>query len=377
QRVTFKRQCEAFFKNWPKQDYSADIHSIFAEWKRFPETTSLFLRTCNTIHLTKYVKPENVVRARRDLSFAHLSNLLGNFELLEAGAFLREEIRLYAKIFTTPDPKLPPSPYSILTGYASTESELDLAITMQTDKAYGQIVGAMSGLAIGLRGSVWFLKLGKFGSKTLGFTLPGLAATVLAWGSGEIVETGAWYVTERDLISHLHRVTEKLVAHAPDTPPDFLLDEYFSAVKRLGYFYSYELFLAEDGDSGAMATANSSCAQQIDTYFRSCQSPELELALARQFAKHQSCKDAATQWIGAGLFLKKVFPKSEIALEVADRLIGKAQYAHMGYQATRMAKANPPICQAIDMSLGLGTGMGMMMECRDRISGEVSRSYSL
>ena len=77
-----------------------------------------------------------------------------------------------------------------------------------------------------------------------------LAITVLSAGVMVGAEYGVWWVRNKNMWKKVNAVTAKLLMRVPSQPLAPLLNEYYSAVERLGYFYSYNLLLVESGRAG-------------------------------------------------------------------------------------------------------------------------------
>lgn len=337
--------CEEIFETAGSVAYENRIRQLGDLWPQYRDGAYMALSTCHTMWISKYLDPIRVSQVTRK-DRAMIANLVAGAEMLYTQ--LPEEIRLYLNILPK-DTSIPKSPYEVLAHMASTERQLHETLHREMRMAANSIAAAPGYLAATLKGTKAFTSFIGGASEVAGrLAKQALLVTVLAYGAGELAETGLWYMRESNLTKHANELAAKLLK--PDGAPlSILFDEFFRAQERLGFFYNYDFYMAENGATHVNNAVSRRCVKQVKKYFES------GTPLA-------PCRDAASTWILAAEFLKTHFQGQPDAIAIADRLFAKAKRAFWQYQETEAYKMSLPVCHPIPSATIL---FAPLYECTD------------
>ena len=94
-----------------------------------------------------------------------------------------------------------------------------------------------------------------------------IVAAIVGAAVGEAVDWGIWEKRQLALLKKVAQQTHKLDQGEKVFALPVVLDEFYTATERLGYFYSYSLYLANSGLSDSSAEANQNCYAGIKDFF--------------------------------------------------------------------------------------------------------------
>ncbi len=138
----------------------------------------------------------------------------------------------------------------------------------------------------------------------------------------------AWHSRHNNLKNQVIALQNKLVGNAGPTP--VLVDEYFQAVRRLGYFYSYNVYMNENQLNSDHPAMPEMCTTALRQYFREKRTNEKANVL--RFTNTSKCPDAVVQWLQSAQFLKSRFEGNAQVELVAARLEEQAAITFRAYE---------------------------------------------
>lgn len=358
--------CDQTLSLWPGSAYAAQVQEMGREWGARPDAAYYLISTCQTLWISRYLDPLKAAQIHRAEAGSDIAFKLSALDLLGAARALKEEIRLYNQIGggEQGDSTTPPAPYELLSGLASNERDLNETLNKQVAAAVTALTAA-GGTAVQVlqatrEFSLVTARAGAVVSRT--GVEAALLVTVLAWGAGEVADYGMWWFRRRDLWNQVYAASSALMRKDPARPLPVLLDEFYRATERLGYFYSYNLYLSE---SGATSTpdVNKKCYSMLSDFFSGAEKSQSDFGAA--LVDGSICPDAATIWLGAGQFLGRLAPDDARVRQVAERLIARAKRTFWSYAEIEAYRATQPVCTPVPR----GTIFHFDVECRDPKTG--------
>jgi hypothetical protein len=344
QTVTVTKYCANSLRNWPSSSYNSDMIQLGRLWSTKPELAYLVLDTCQTLWTERYFNPLKYQISDVQCENAHNALLAPILNVLNSASYLREEIYAFSSLRRLNDGRIPPAPYEILMGMASSQRQLDEALHREMEAAVRILAGAGGGLAAVLLTTKDIATVTRIGSAAAGRVFKqALIATVLAWGAEEVASYGVWKVRYADLKSQVKAIKTKMKEGQVPTP--VLVDEYYVAVKRLGYFLSYDLYLKESNQAEETPSKPRSCTTALDAYYKErVINPS---AKSKDYVNYKTCKDASVLWLEAADYLRRSYPGQESVQLVAAKLSEEAMAVYTGYQAAWAYIASLPVCRQV------------------------------
>lgn len=321
--------CENIFAGINTPGYTARLQQLDQLYNVAPEAAYLALSTCQSMWVSKFLDPVKLAGLRgRDRS--KIAFLISGADLLIS--HLSEEVRLYLQILPK-DKTIPSSPFEILSHRASTESQLNETLHREMRASANSILAMGGGLAAALKATKSFASFTASASQTIGKVVKqSLLVTVFALGAGELAELGLSEMRRSTLANDAESLAVQLTA-AQGAQFSLLLDEFYKAEEHLGFFYNYDLYLAESGAGQSdLAVLSTKCLAQIKEFFAAGKNV-------------QPCRDAATTWVLAAQFLASRFPDNKEARAVADRLMVKAKRALWRQLEAEAYRNSLPVCR--------------------------------
>lgn len=357
--------CAALFSSWPSPSYSQTILQIGNSWKANPDSAYYLINTCNTMWISRYLDPAKGLAVKQAQDHSRFAHLLSSLDLINAAKYFPEEVRIYSDLHLPANSQVPQSPYEVLGQFASSERQLDEALSFERRQAFTALAVTGGNLAVLLRSIKTVAGVVETRSQMVARTAKQMTlVTLLAYAAGELVDAGLWQMRESDLWVPVAELTKNLSQTQGQAPLPILLDEFYRATERLGYFYSYNLYLAETSAGHSHATVNDKCYSELKQIFNGA---TLAKSLSRAFADQSICADAATLWLGASQFLSEHYPNDPQALQVADRLMSRAKRTYISYEETKAYEKTLPVCRPTFSATNGGT---FSEECFDPISGK-------
>lgn len=333
-------------------EYTAAILDMGQMYSHSPEAIDYLISKCNTMWTALELDPTKAAQIGRAQKIASL-------DLLEAGkAALPVKIRQY--IEARPAATARPAPYEILTGLASNARELDQALQYNVTNAIAALAMTGGGLVVATleatgtiarTSSAWGLRASAVGLEAA------LVVTVLSAGVAVSADFLVWYKKENNAWQRVQDVMTKLKNRTADQPLSPLLDEYFAATERLGYFYSYSLLQADNGKG--MANVNAKCFAKLEKFFKG------PANWAVKMERQTVCGDAAAIWAAASQWLQQKFPNEQLAQDVANKLMARSKRTYWSYIETQAYLETMPVC----IPTASGSIFEPVYQCRDRKTG--------
>lgn len=340
--------CEESFNASPEV-YQTRIQAMGQLWQTNPDAAYLALSTCQTIWTAKYLDPARLTKLQ-DRNRSTVGFLLAGADLLYS--HLPEEIRLTLETLPS-DPRLPLSPYEILSHLAASEKRMNETLhrEMRSGAALllsGTLATGLTARTIkGVKGLSQFVSgASQVGGKVVKHLL---LVALVAVGVEAVADSGMWQVRRIELERDVERWAARLLAPG-NTPLPVLLEQYYKSLERLGFFYTYDLYLAESGQTQGENAVQARCLDQVQNYF------------AGSRATLEPCPDAASAWITGAEFLSQKLPGSKDAALIAERLKAKAKRALWRYMEAEAYKRALPVCRPIPSPSML---FDPVYECRD------------
>ena len=352
--------CKNLFDIWREPTYQTSMESICAAAGDQSEAAYYLIKTCNTMWMANFLDPQKALQIRRTQDHISTAQAFANLDLLEAGNHFREQVKVSVALQLSTDGSLPKSPYEMCSRQASNDRELEESLAYEKRRALSSLAVTGGSLALLIR--------------SITKSMPATAATVegfkgriallaiATYIGGELVDAGLWQVRSYNLWQPIGDLTRKLSIDTNPVTRQVLLDEFYRANERLGYFYTYSLYLAESGRDQTKPVVNEDCYEEQKKIFNGRQG---SIDLTPKFLKHTVCEDAATLWQAAGQFLRKQLPTDAAARLVADRLLSRAKRTYIGYEETKAFELTQPICRPFLTWTGEEVGL----ECTDRRTG--------
>ncbi len=325
--------CGEIMAQWPGREYETRIQNLGAAWSMNPEAAYHILSTCQTIWISRFLDPIKSVQIKRQRDRSKLGFYISALDFVDSYRYLREEIRLFLTVKPDNGAQNPPSPYEVLSGLASSERQMDETLQTEMRSAVSMLAATGGTLAVSLRATKTFMDFTRARSLIAARAAKqALFITVLAWGAGEIAERGLWQVRQTDLVAQTENARKLLLDGR--VPRSIALEEFYKAVERLGYFYTYSLYLKESGADAHPTISDNACGVRLRDYFADQRSP----------FSGQNCRDAANLWIGASQFLHRSFPADAEVQLIAERLQARAKRTFWSFEETRSYLETLPVC---------------------------------
>jgi hypothetical protein len=357
--------CDTLFKEWPTPSYQDTILQVGTDLTTQPDAAYFLINTCQTQWVARFLNPLKPIDPQAPIDHSRMAYLLSAWDLIQKPRLIHEQIRLFAELYLPADPSIPTAPYVVLVGLAAGVQDMDEVIHNETRLAYSTLAGVLAVPAYVAVGSAVAESIAARSAMLAKVSKSLLIGAIVAAAVDEVVDVAIWEKRQHSLWAQVSLTTQKLEQGDKVFALPILLDEFFTATKRLGYFYSYSLYLSNSGLTETAPEANAKCLDGIKTYFTDPTTSAT--GMVDQFVKKQTCSDAASIWISASQYLKTRFPANAQASQVADRLLSQAKSAFLAYQETKAAEARQPICTPTMTSAG-----DSYLDCRDRATGGIS-----
>lgn len=272
----------------------------------------------------------------------------------------RTPVKIRQYIEARPANTARPAPYEILTGLSSSARELDQALQYNVTQAistYAVVGGGLLIATLEATGTVarmsaaWGLRASAVGLEAA------LAVTVLSGGVAATADYWVWSEKESNAWKRVRDVMNKLATRNSAQPLSPLLDEYYAAAERLGYFYSYSLLQADSGKG--MAQVNAKCFARLEKFFTG------PANWGVKYERQTVCGDAAAVWAGASQWLQQKLPDEQLAQDAANRLMARAKRTYWSYKETQAYLETMPVCTP---TAG-GSLFAPVYQCRDKKTG--------
>jgi hypothetical protein len=313
----------------PAETYKAQLLELIPLFSESPEGAQYLTSTCEALWTTKYLDLQKTYKMKESTQASLMVTKLALGDFAAAANALRTQIRLYNDAGLAGIDGAPLAPHEILIPLQASDRELSETISQQTRIALQSnvaIAGMTAEIALLLRGiAVGGEVAGSAATGSGVGAAPGLVVAALSWVAVEGVDSGLWHYNESSLWSKVKKA--RALLDQPAAPRPIVLDEFYRATIRLGYFYTYDIYLFENSQSNG-AAGNLACLPELDTYYG--QSPSANYA--GQFQGGGFCQDAATLWLSAGKWLEQKFPQDPIAQQVALRLEARAKTTYLIYK---------------------------------------------
>jgi hypothetical protein len=358
--------CGSLLSTWPDSRYRQGIEEASRLSALSPEASYFLISSCQALWESKYLDLKKAEQIKRRQTGDAIAIKLSQGDLAGFAHALSDEIRIFNDVYTLPSKDIPPAPYEILIGQASADRDLDEHLNQELALAIGAIGTAGGMTAQVLQTTKEFGVLVSRGSAALSRTgaEAALLITAVSWGAAEVANYGQWWVRQRDLWNNVSALAGKLAqSRSPGVTSKNqapLLDEFYSATERLGYFYSYQLFLSDSGGD-TKVEGNAKCFKQLDDYFSGRPANDF----AAEFASAAICPDAGTVGLGASLYIGGSFPNDPNARLVAARLMAKAKRTVWKYREMERYNASLPVCDEVQSVFPLTWG-----NCHDPKTGD-------
>ncbi len=328
--------CDESFKASPAL-YQTRISAMGDLYARQPEAAYMALSTCQTMWVSKYLDPDRLAQLQKR-NRSVVAFLLSGADLLYT--HLPEEIRLTLETLPR-DTRHPYSPYEILSHMASSERRMNETLNREMRSAATTLLAGTAAVgltATALKGVKGLSQLTAGASQTAGkLVKQALLVTLVAMGVEAAADSGTWHLRRGELEKDVERWSAKIL-DPQGAPVPVLLEQYFKSLERLGFFYTYDLYLAESGQAKGEHAVNSACVDQVRAHFTTG-------------APVQACRDAASAWILGAQFLRDKFPGNREASTVADRLTAKAKRALWRHLEVEAYKRSLPVCRPLPSSI--------------------------
>ena len=355
--------CDALFKEWPSPTYQDSVLQVGSDLTAQPDAAYFLLNTCQTQWVSRYLNPLKPSDPRSPVDHSRLAFLLAAWDLIQKPAFIHEQIRLFSELYLPADPSIPAAPYVVLVGLAAGVQDMDEVIHNETRFAYSTLAGALAMPAYVAAGSAVAESIAVRSAMLAKVSKSLLIGAIVAAAVDEVVDVAIWEKRQHSLWAQVSLTIKKIEQGDKAFALPILLDEFYTASKRLGYFYSYSLYLSNSGLTEKAPEANVKCLDGIKAYFTD-PTASASIIMVDQFVKKQTCADAASVWIAASQYLKIRLPANAQANQVADRLLSQAKSAFLAYQETKAAESRQPVCTPSLTSTGES-----YLDCHDRATG--------
>jgi hypothetical protein len=314
--------------------------------------------------ISRYLDPIKSTAAANHTNRAKLAYYISALDFISSYKYLREEIRLFTTIQPKTSTQTPPSPYELLIGLASSDRQMDEALHFEMKTAVTALAATGGTLITALKATKAFTDFTVTRSAQAGRIVKHAALiTVIAWGAGELASYQMWQARHSDLLAQVRAIGQRLADPRNEGLRPILLDEFYRATERLGYFYSYDLYMAESGADVKANSATQKCHDQLSAFFNA-----QALSFENSLFTPKTCRDAAMVWIGASQFLKRILPKQPEAQLVGERLLARAKRTYWRYEETRAYEKTLPVCVP---DLRNSNIFKFSFECRDPVSGGI------
>lgn len=330
--------------------YQNQLKNMASLWTVNPEAVQTLLTTCQDMWVTRYLNPTRLAAIKsRNRSIVH-ATIIPAIDLLAQN--LPAQIRAYLNLIP-PDQNLRPSPFELVSHLAADQREFEEILYQETRKSIAQVT-EVSGLTMGslvlMRN---FANVTASTSKALGrYFKQGLALSLVALGSSLTLEYGLQSARESDLTHHVAVIQSRLLKSRNPAETFALLDAYYRALLRLGFFYNLDLYQAESGKPQPPSAGSLRCVNEMRAFLDSG-------------AKLASCPSPAVQWALAHQFLSGQLPQTPDVQLVAENLMAKAKRAFwFQLEAQAYLKSLPKCEEKIDSVL-----FKTSLECTDSQSG--------
>lgn len=330
--------CMEIMNSWPSQEYFNRLSTIAQYLTTEREAAYHLYSRCQSRWVTRHLDPSKTKQIQDGFKRINLGLYIASFDFLEAYETLAEEVRLFLKVKPDSTPDIPPSPYELISNIAASDRQLDETLETRKRKTIATVTGAATGLAALLKTSVDVFDFTRKTSAVVGRAAKqAILVELLAFTAKEGTELGLWYKRESDLISDIEKARALLMN--PAFNRSIALDEYYKASVRLGYFYTYHLYLKDSGADVHPAASSQACRDRLRGFFEAQKSNP-----GATFEYDRKCKDAASSWLLESLYLSQAFPRDDEAHAVADKLVEKAKMALWAYEETSAYLKMLPTC---------------------------------
>jgi hypothetical protein len=353
--------CDQIFAAWPSPQYSERILAVGNAWAQNPDAAYQILSTCQGAWVNRYLDPVKTPQIRHQQSRSSVAEYISKMDLLGMSKYLREEIRLFLKIKPPADAAIPPSPYEVLTNLASSDRQLDIALHFETSQALKGAIQAGGLLASTASVGKGFFNFARSRSVLASkVAKQALFVAIIAVGGAELAELGLWQARFNDLATQAENYRRAL--NDNHTIRALALEQFLKSVTLLGYFYTYKMYVKDGGHDVHPFAASEACDDQLRARFSGIDPP-----INPNFIRQSTCRDAASLWLDAGLYLQETFPGDEDAQFIANKLMEKAKRAFWAFEETRAYLKSLKVCTpVIEQVIAPGNNP---MQCRDPETG--------
>ncbi len=151
QTVLFKsaaaaKFCKENLEKWQQPSYSENIRALGEAWKTNPEAAYFVINACQTLWVAKYLQPEQVLPASEAVN-SQSAWYLPMLNFIHGAAYLPAELFIFSKVRNIVDPTVPPAPYELLIGMASSARETDEVVSREMREALKIVAGLGGGMA--------------------------------------------------------------------------------------------------------------------------------------------------------------------------------------------------------------------------------------
>jgi len=349
QTVLFKSAAAAQFckenlQRWREPSYRENMLALGEAWKTKPEAAYFVINACQSMWTSKYFQPVQVMPAATDTVNSQSAWYLPMLNFLHGAVYLPTELFIFSKVRNAVNPNIPPAPYEIMIGMASSEREVDEVVNREMRDALKIVASVGGGLATALTRAGKIPKVaGNIAARAGSVAKVLLIATVIGYAAGEVFDNAAWYSRHRNLKNQVIEIQNKIVGAQGPTP--VLVDEYFQAVRLLGYFYSYAVYLNENQLSSDYPVMPEPCTMALRQYFQ--EKATNENARVLRYTNTHKCTDAVVLWLQASLFLKSRFAGNAQVELVSARLEEQAAITFRAYEEAWAFQARQLKCDYV------------------------------
>lgn len=330
--------CVEIMSLWPSQDYFRRLAEIAQHLTIEREAAYNLYSTCQSRWVTRHLDPSKTKQIKEGHQRINLGLYIASLDFLNTYETIREEVTLFNKVKPESNPQVPPSPYELISNIAASDRQLDETLETQKRKTIAFVAGSATGLVGALKTGIDIFDFTRKTSAVAGRAAKqAILVEILAIAAKEGTELGLWYKRESDLSSDVEKSRALLMN--TNFNRSIALDEFYKTNVRLGYFYTYNLYLRDSGAEVHPAASNKACSERLRNFFESQQQHS-----GRAYEYDRKCKDAASLWLIESLYLSQTFSRDAEAIAVADKLMEKAKFAFWAYEETRKYMDSLPVC---------------------------------
>ena len=338
--------CEQAMAQWPAPDYQTKILRLGQLWSEAPEAAYATLSLCQSMWQKTYLDPSRVTTIRTNQDRAKLAIYLAMADVVNVYQYLREEIRLHNTTIPAVNPAVPPAPFEILSGMASSERQMDTLLLVrvrETGKTFAAGLTGIGGTGVTLlKGAKAVTNFTTFTSRTVGTLVKqALLITALSMAAGEVADLGLWRLQHGQLSGQVTRLLQQLNSAPPQAPIALYLDQLYSAVEQLGYFYSIDLYLRDSGATTPSQIISKKCLPVVNGAVYENQS------LVAPLLSGGLCRDATALWIATAQYVAQKFQGQPAAQAMSARLMAKAKRSVLSQADIDAYWAAQPVCHEV------------------------------